>query len=286
MPETELVVYIAQFVMTGAKVELPEGEIPGSLPVYLRANFTYPNGMRPIVYARMKLNETERLSAEERESNVNAICRKWWTAVVVNRNFDHEARYENISASVRQELLNNKCADYKVVTDGQAADLRAQENKVDVEDPDVPSAPGSDTAGKDGKAGGKGGGKDGKAGGKSGGSGSGSGANGSGSKGGSGKDPFGLASNGLSGLNKYMQKASGVFCFTQLHVILNRRFHDKIGDYSYSGCLDPTLPVSNSTKPVVEQPGISLAQTDMRRLALQATAGQFMNDQHSLSPLL
>lgn len=59
---TDLIIYIAQYIMTGNKVELPEGKIVGSVPVYLRANYTYPNGMRPIVAARMKFNETERLS--------------------------------------------------------------------------------------------------------------------------------------------------------------------------------------------------------------------------------
>lgn len=277
-------IYIAQYIMTGINVELPDGKIPGSLPVYLRANFTYPNGMRPIVYARMKLNETERLSvgclyeAQDRESNINTICRKWWTSVVINRNFDHEATYRNISDTVKQLLLNNKCADYKVIPDSNSEDVHAQENKVDVEDPDVAAASQNSADQNEGRK---------KGDGTSGSNGSQSNSNGSGGgSGGSMKNPFGLGSSGLSGLNKYMKKASGIFCFTQLHVILNRRFHDKIGDYSYSGCSDPTMPVSNSTKPVVEQPGISLAQTDLGRLAVHSVSSHLFNDQQSFSPLL
>lgn len=44
-----------------------------------------------------------------------------------------------------------------------------------------------------------------------------------------------------------------------LHIILNRRYHDKIGNYAYSGCQDSTAPITNSSKSVVTQAGIILA---------------------------
>jgi hypothetical protein len=186
--------------------------------------------------------------------------------VVVNRNFDHEDQYKNISESVRQEMVINKCADYTILSDGQTSHLRDKENKVEVEDPDQLAALEASKANNP----------------FAGGSGSGSASGkGSGSGSGSSADPHGIGGSGPSGLNKYMKAASGVYCFTQLHIILNRRYHDNIGDYAYSGCLDPTAPIINASKPVVTQAAISLAQA-----RVQHVASQFMNEQQSLSPLL
>lgn len=278
VPDTDLLLYVAQYVMTGAKVELPADQIPGSLPVYLRANYSYPNGVRPIVAARMKLNETERLSvsaahqAAKDQASSTTLCRKWRTSVVVNRNFDQEASYRNVSDSVQQALLNNQCADYVTITHDSAA-AQAEENKVDVEDPDIPGSSSGAANGGSGKSGGSGS--------------SSSSAGGGADAGKSGKrgDPFGLGGSGLSGLNKYMQQAAGVFCFTQLHVILNRRYTPNVGDYSYSGCRDPTQTATDG-KPAVEQGATSLAQTDLRRLALHSGAPAFMHGQQALGPLL
>jgi hypothetical protein len=41
--------------------QIPSDKIVGSLPMWIRANYTYPNGVRPVVKIQMVFNETEKL---------------------------------------------------------------------------------------------------------------------------------------------------------------------------------------------------------------------------------
>ena len=244
--------------MMSKGVTLPEGKIPRSLPIYVRANYTYPNGMRPIVKIQMVFNETERISEEERKSNLNMICKKWWMAVVLNRNYDHERQYQNISDTMIAEHINNKCADYKMLTESQVKGLSAGDAKVDV----------NDTSGKKGQSDGD--------------------SNSSGSK----NDPLGGQSpedlGGVRGLlNKLKRRgAAGNGCFTELHIILNRRGENNIGDYLHSGCLDPTVQFKgNTTKPIESQGQVSFAQSGIHEILRDSSAREFMNGQQLMNPL-
>lgn len=170
--------------------------------------------------------------------------------MVINRNFQHEDEYKNVSQSVLSELVNNKCADFAVLSDEQSSKMKEKENKVAVEDPDDPNG-----ASKDGKKG----------------------DNGDGSRAG------GIASN-----NKHSQAATGHNCFTQLHVILNRRFKDNIGDYAHSGCLDQdgrTGTQQQTVKSAGSDSKTALAQSRMNKVIMDTHATNYMKSQHNLSPL-
>jgi hypothetical protein len=259
---TDLILYIAQYVMMSKGMQIPTKDIPRSLPIYVRANFTYPNGMRPIVEIQMKLNETERISEAEKKYNMNMICRKWWMSVVLNRNFDHEAQYKNISDTMLQEHINNKCADFKMLSDEQVKGLTKGEHKIDVNDTTRMPPGGKDGDGQGGKK----------------------------------KDPLegkNLMDFGIRDLLNALKKgkasragATGNYCFTQLHVILNRRGENNYGDYLHSGCLDPTQPPSGKdSKPVESQGQVSFAQRGIHEVMRDRNAREFMNDQQLMNPL-
>lgn len=176
---------------------------------------------------------------------MNMICKKWWTSVVINRNFQHEDDYKNISQSVLSELTSNKCADYAVLSDEESSKMKDKEIKVDVEDPDSPEK-GDKTSEKENHG--------------------------------------GPAKN-----NAHSQGATGKNCFTQLHVILNRRFKDNIGDYAHSGCLDSKAGKTEQAKSANtadKDSRTALAQSGMSRVILDTETMGYMNEQQNLSPLI
>ena len=183
---------------------------------------------------------------------MNMICRKWWMAVVLNRNYDHEQQYKNISDIMMQEHINNKCADYKMLSDDQLSGMKNRENKVDVADEAL-----EDRVNK-------------------------------------AREEFETAAkaasdkkNGFSGgAASYRKAATGNYCFTQLHVILNRRGEVNMGDYIHSGCLDPTQPVINSTTKIEPQGQVSFAQKGMTEVLRDIQARDHMNNQRILTPLI
>ena len=136
---TNLTIYVAQYVMVTEGVKIPPKTTPKSLPVYLRANYSFPNGMRPIVEVQVKINETERIAPLDRKSNMNMVCRKYWMTVVLNRNFDQEGNYANISDAMKREHLSNICADYVMLSDEKLNALKEQP-KEDILDTRKPAA--------------------------------------------------------------------------------------------------------------------------------------------------
>lgn len=75
------------------------------------------------------------------------ICKRWYMSTVLNRNFDDETNYKNVSIQIDDARKNNICADYVMISDDVLQARNKQKSTVYLNDQGL--VPGKGVNGED-----------------------------------------------------------------------------------------------------------------------------------------